>query len=374
MKIDYHAAIGTDAWRAEFSLAEAVLMNFYLGERRMLELKPAAVNKQSEAQCLPQKSRIHHRLDGLSVDYEMASLLPFGPEPAISRDFAFSDGFVRVVQDIDAGRNAVAGELSVGAMALPGPWRRIAVVRIPGAGRTFPELNWIDLDGQADKVFFAEPCPFLALIVESPGGSCFETGCGDDLWRWTGAADLPGSSAEFRVSGNQDAIEITRIPVLFNAESGENPEASRRNWRFKWYFAWSEPAAGETGGRRQIAVDLPDFAEAAGKYPCLHAKSVRKKLRQVLRGLIAANANADIVLTNAASFICCDQQNHLDRGGKKNFLHWDAWDLMELFIWANRNALATGCTFRLAPPAAGKVETPLLRRLTRSGFRSICGE
>jgi hypothetical protein len=373
MKIDYQTVIRGGNWHAEFSLADETLMNFYLGERLMLKLKPAIVNKQSEAQCLPQKARIHHRVDGLSANYDLLNLIPFGPEPAISRDFDFTDGFVRVVQDIDAGKNAVVRELSVDAMSLPGPWKRVAVVRIPGAGKTFPELDWIKLDGEADKVLFAETYPFLALIAESLDGKCFELGCGDDLWRWGSAADLPGCSAEFRVSGNKDSIEISRCPVLFDSENAEELEASRRTWRFKWYFAWSEPLAGETGDRKEITLDMPDFAETNGKYPCLHAKSIQKKLRQTLRGLIAANENADIVLTNAETFIC-SQESHLDRGNKKNFLHWDAWDLMDLFVWANRKALATGSTFRLAPPASGKIETPLLRRLTRRGFQSICGE
>ncbi|MDD5599213.1 MAG: hypothetical protein PHV82_14800 [Victivallaceae bacterium] len=373
MKVDDHAAIGTGAWRAEFALADDILMNLYLGERLMLKLKPAVVNKHSETQCLPQKARIHHRGAGISINYEVSDLIPFGPEPGISRDFDFTDGFARVVQDIDAGKNAVLRELALDAMSLPGPWRRIAVVRIPGAGKTFPELKWIGLEGEKEKVFFAETYPFLAFIAESPDGKCFEVGCGDDLWRWGSAADLPGCTAEFRVSGNKDSLEISRCPVLFDAESGENPEASRRTWRFKWYFAWSEPGAAEPGDKKQITVDMSDFAEPGGKYPCMHAKSARKKIRQALRGIIGANENTDIVLTNAETVVC-NQEGHLERGTKKNFLHWDAWDLMELFIWANCKAMAAGCTFSLAPPVSGKVETPLFRRLTRSGFQNICGE
>ncbi|MFA6716360.1 MAG: hypothetical protein WC082_07955 [Victivallales bacterium] len=373
MKVDYHAAIGTGFWRTEFTLADDTLMNFYLGDRLMLKLKPALINKQSEAQCIPEKARIHHRDGGISANYEVLNLIPFGSEPEISRDFDFTDGFVRVTQDIDAGKNAVLKELSLDAMVLPGPWRRIAVAGIPGAGKTFPELKWIELDGESEEVFFAETYPFLAFIAESPDGKCFEVGCGDDLWRWGSAADLPGCTAEFRISGNKDSLEISRRPVLFDAESGEKPEASRRTWRFKWYFAWSDIVAVESGDRKPVTVDMPDFVELGGKYPCMHAKSMRKKIRQALRGIIGTNENTDIVLTNAEAVIC-NQESHLDRGTKKNFLHWDAWDLMELFVWANRKAMASGCTFRLAPPVSGKVETPLFRRLTRNGFQNICGE
>ena len=51
MKVNYQTTISTDAWRAEFSLAEETLMKFYLGDRLMLDLKPVQINKQSESQC-----------------------------------------------------------------------------------------------------------------------------------------------------------------------------------------------------------------------------------------------------------------------------------------------------------------------------------
>jgi hypothetical protein len=161
---------------------------------------------------------------------------------------------------------------------------------------------------------------------------------------------------------------------LFDTESKDAPEIERRTWRFKWYFAWSEAPVPEiSSDRKQITIDMADFVEKNAKHPCMHSMFSRKKLRQTLRGIIANNENADIVMTNTQAHIC-NQKNHLDRSTKKNFLHWDAWDLMELFVWANRKALATSCSFRITPPASGNIETPLMRRLARAGFQSICGE
>ncbi|MCK4981985.1 MAG: hypothetical protein KAS17_03625, partial [Victivallaceae bacterium] len=108
MKVNYQTTINTDAWRAEFSLAEETLMRFYLGDRLMLDLKPVQINKQSEAQCLPKKARIHQKIDGLSLSYNVSNLIPFGSEPKIDRDFDFTDGFARVIQDINPGKHAAA--------------------------------------------------------------------------------------------------------------------------------------------------------------------------------------------------------------------------------------------------------------------------
>ncbi len=374
MKVNYQTKISTNAWRSEFSLAEETLMSFYLGDRLMLNLKPVQINKQSEAQCLPKKARIHQKIDGLSLSYNVSNLIPFGSEPKIDRDFDFADGFARVIQDINPGKHAAAEKLTVDTMSLPGPWSKIAVVTIPGAGKSFPQLEWIDLDEKTDKVLFDESYPFLAVILEAPDGKRFEIGSGDDLWRWGIAADLPACSAEFNVYANKGSVEITRTPILFDTESKDAPEIERRTWRFKWYFAWSEaPSLKMSSDREQITIDMLDFIEKDSKYPCLHSMFSRKKLRQVLRGIIANNENTDIVLTNTEAHIC-NQKKHLDRGTRKNFLHWDAWDLMELFVWANRKALATNCSFRIVPPNSGNSESPLMQRLARTEFQTVCGE
>jgi hypothetical protein len=373
MKTNYKTTIKTEKWRAEFSLAEETLMHFYLGDRLMLNLEPVQINKQSEVQCLPKKARIHKKIDGLSLSYNVSNLIPFGSEPKIDRDFEFTDGFARVIQDIHPGKHTAAEKLNIGNMSLPGPWKRVAVVTVPGAGKSFPKLEWVELDGETDKVLFDESYPFLAVILEDHDGKCFEVGCGDDLWRWGIAGDLPDCSAEFKVSANKDSVEIVRSPILFDTESKDVAEVDRRTWRFKWYFAWSDaPALEMTSERKQITIDMDDFVEKGAKHPCMHSIFSRKKLRQSLRGIFANNENADVILTNTEAYIC-NQKNHLDRSTKKNFLHWDAWDMMELFIWANRKALATDCSFRITTPS-GDSETPLMRRFATTGFQGVSGE
>ncbi len=374
MKTSYQATIGSKEWRAEFSLAEETFMKFYLGERLIANLEPTQINKQSEVQCLPKKTRIHQKIDGLSLNYDVLNLIPFGAEPEISRDFYFTDGFARIIQDINPGKHTAVEKLNLGKISLPGPWSRIAVARIPGAGKGFPELQWVELDGKTDKVLFAESFPFLSVVLEAPDGKRFELGCGDDLWRWGIAGDLTGCSSEFKVSVNGDSVEIERKPILFDIENKDVVEIEKRTWRFKWYFAWSDaPALEMSSDREKVILDMADFTEKGAKHSCVHSIFTRKKLRQILRALIANHTNADIVLTNTEAHIC-NQKNHLDNSTKKNFLHWDAWDLMELFIWANRKALATGCTFRITAPDSGNSETPLMRRFARSSFPKVYGE
>jgi len=374
MKTSYQATIGTDEWRAEFSLAEETFMKFYLGDRLMANLEPVQINKQSEAQCLPKKARIHQKIDGLSLKYDVSDLIPFGSEPEIHRDFYFTDGFARVIQDINPGRHAAAKKLNLGKMSLPGPWSRIAVVSIPGAGKSFPQLQWMELDEETDRVLFDKSFPFLSVVLEAPDGKRFELGCGDDLWRWGISGDLPACSSEFKISTSGGSVEIERKPILFDTENEKAAEIERRTWRFKWYFAWSDaPALEISSDREKIILDMADFTEEGAKHSCVHSIFTRKKLRQALRGIIANHTGVDIILTNTRAHIC-SQKSHLDNGNKKNFLHWDAWDLMELFTWANHKALAADCTFRITAPDSGNNETPLMRRFTGTVFQKIHGE
>jgi hypothetical protein len=369
MKVNYQTTIGTESWRAEFTLAEKNLMSFYLGECNIFNLAPVLINKQSEAQSLPKKNRIHQKIDGLSLSQNISNLIPFGAEPKIDREFDFADGFARIIQDINPGKSTAAEKLTVDRMSLPGPWKRLAVVKIPGKGKSFTELDWIELDGDSEKVFFEESYPFLAVILESDDGKCLEIGTGDDLWRWGISADLPGCTADFSIKGNKETVEIVRTPVIFETEEG-SPEIERRTWRFKWYFAWSESLTiKKTSDKKRLELDMTDFIEDGAKIPCMHAASSRKKIRQVLRGLFANNENTEIVLKNAGIHVC-NQKSHLDRSTKKSFLHWDAWDLMELFIWANRKALAGENSFSIETG----IDTPLGNRLSRSDFQHISGE
>ncbi|MDD5698851.1 MAG: hypothetical protein PHH77_09580 [Victivallaceae bacterium] len=370
MQATHPATVSTASWRAEFSLADTMLMRFWLGGQLLVELAPAQINQQSEAQSLPRKSRIHRKIDGLSLVYRAAALIPFGPEPEIRREFDFTDGFARIIQDIDPGRAAAAEKLTVDRMSLPGPWRRLAVIRIPEPGKSFPQPEWFDLTAAADRVCFDESRPFLAVILETPDGKWLEIGTGDDLWRWSIAGGLPGCSAQFSVHTAGRAVELIRTPVWFTAIAEETPAVQPRAWRFKWYFAWTETSvAPAVTGRKQLILDLADYAEKNDGSPCLHGGPLRKQLRHALRSLIANHENTDLVLTGAKPHICA-QESHLNRSTGKNSLHWDGWDFMELFLWANRQGLATGCTFRID----SKLDTPLWRRLARPGFQRICGE
>ena len=374
MKTSYQATIGSNEWRAEFSLAEEILMKFYLGDRLMANLEPVQINAQFEAQCLPKKTRIHQKIDGLSLKYDVSNLIPFGSEPEISRNFYFTDGFARVIQDINPGRHAAVEKLNLGRISLPGPWSRIAVVKIPGAGKNLSELQWMELDGKTDRVLFDKSFPFLSVILEAPDGKRFELGCGDDLWRWGISGDLADCSSEFKISTSGDSVEIERKPILFDTENKETAEIEKRTWRFKWYFAWSDtPALEMLPDREKVILDMADFTEKGAKHSCVHSIFTRKKLRQTLRGIIANHTDTDIILTNAEAHIC-SQKSHLDNSTKKNFLHWDAWDLMELFTWANHKALATGCTFKITAPDSGNSETPLMRRFAKTSFQKVHGE
>jgi hypothetical protein len=371
MKINYKNEIGSGSWHAEFSLAEATLMRLSFGGRNIMELLPARINKQSEAQSLPQKTRIHQKQDGMTVKYSLSNLIPFGSEPGIERSFEFGDGFVRVIEDINTGKYSELENLDVDPVILPGPWAKIAVMSIPPAGKALPEPEWRELTAGDKETIFEQSYPFLAVMLKTEDGTMFELGMGDDLWRWQDAGNIPGHSALYTVCGNSESIEVKRVPALLqNKEEASEEIQLRHSWRFKWYFAWCNTAVEEQeSSRKKHTLDLNDYSETGAAYPCLHSAFSRKKLRQALRGIIANNPDTDIILLNADAHIC-KQHQHLDRGKKSNFLHWDAWDFMELYLWANHKAQFNGSTFSISTG----VDTPLNRRLAQKTSQRICGK
>ena len=371
MKVNYKNEICSDSWSADFTMAEATLMRLRSDERNIMELLPVQVNKQSESQSLPQKTRIHQKQDGMTVKYNLTNLIPFGAEPRIDRSFEFGDGFVRVIEDINTGKSSELERLDVDPVILPGPWTKIAVIPIPAAGKALPEPEWLELNTGEKEVVFEQSYPFLTVMLEAADGTMFELGMGDDLWRWQDAGNMPGYSAQYVVCGNSEAVEVKRTPVLLQNEDELSEETQlRHSWRFKWYFAWGNTAAEEQEStRKEYTLDLNDYCEAGAKQPCLHAAFSRKKLRQALRGIIANNPGTDIILQNADAHIC-KQSKHLDRGKKSNFLHWDAWDFMELYHWANHKAQFNDSTFSISTAAV----TPLTRKLAQKTFQRICGK
>ena len=279
MKVNYKNEIGSESWCAEFTMAESTLMGLRLGERDIMEILPVQINKQSESQSLPQKTRIHHKQDGMTVKYNLTNLIPFGSEPRIDRSFEFGDGFVRVIEDINIGKSSELESIDVDPVVLPGPWKKIAVISIPAAGKTLPEPEWRELTAGDKETVFEQSYPFLTVMLEAVDGTMFELGMGDDLWRWQDAGNIPGYSAQYTVCGNRESVEVKRVPVLLQNKEEANEEVQlRHSWRFKWYFAWCNTVVEEQEpNRKKYTLDLNDYSETGTAHSCLHSAFSRKK-------------------------------------------------------------------------------------------------
>jgi hypothetical protein len=369
--------VGTQDWHAEITPGEDVFMSFYMGAREVLRVNPVKVNQLSEDSALVGKSRLHHTVDGLSASVDVENKIPFGAEPKIKRSVDFADGFARVITDVQPGKHDVIRFLEMDSLELPGPWARIAVQTVPAAGKSCSEPEWIYL-GVDSETFFNGEEPFLNVLLEDHEGNCIETGLGDDIWRWANAKDMELTSAEFRISGNADLISITRKPLSISEEA----DIQARAWRYKWYFAWSfgndscEASCDNAEIIDSASLDLPDVAEiqsSAGTTGtvCFEAPATRKKMRKLLRSLTAAEEERNIVLINSEPHVCCCGA-HLERRDKQ-LLHWDAWDLMELFVWGNRKMSGMGAFSIICPDSSAAKAFPLMKCLKKQEFQRISG-
>lgn len=363
--------IGAANRQITFSPGESEYLRFTLNQEPVLCLNAATLGQFPERGSLLKKERQQETLDGLVARFEATLQVPFGTEPEIRRSVEFVDGFARIIEDYQPGRGGAFNRLELGDIVLPGPWKKVRVIPVPEAGQVcyFDSVQFSVED--KDNVFYDAGEPFLSAVFEREDGSSLEIGCGDDLWRWRIADSLEFCHAEFKISGNSEHIVLKRIPLSFH--EGASPECVSR--RFKWYFAWETHETRTASRKRKCStldlnkLDLPDSAAVAdntGKSVgawCLEAAAVRRQLRKKLRSMLSNQNSGDLSLANCEPHVCASAA-HLGRPGRQTLAHWDAWDMMELFVWANRRLVGSNRFFGIAPPARpAAIASPLLQRL-----------
>ncbi len=375
--------IGTAEQQITFTPGKPEYLRFLLNQRPVLCLGGAMLNQLSESGALLQKSRQHQTLDGLVARFEATLQIPFGAEPEIRRSVEFVDGITQIIEDYQPGKRTSFKHLKLGDITLPGPWINVHIVLIAAAGQPgYAHCSRHRIDG-TDTVLYDSHEPFLSAVFEHEDGLKLEIGCGDDLWRWRIAEGLEHCHAQFKISGNREQITLERIPLTFDEDAA--PECVSR--RFKWYFAWTTaeintpPLEQDTFTLDINKFNLPGSAMATdgsvkpGSSCCLQAAATRRLLRKKLRSVLAKHDTDNVFLTNLQPHVCADAA-HLGRPGKQ-LLHWDVWDLMELFIWGNRQIAGTNRFFGIIAPdnaSPHTAEMPLMQRFSQRKFRKFTPE
>lgn len=335
-------------WCAEFNPAPDCLLKFELDSLAVL-VRGACLGAFAESGGIVNKQQLHHRADGLGQDSRSETVIPFGVEPRIRRDIDFTDNAMRFVTDIGIGGKASYDDITLEPVEILGRLKRVGMVPVPPSGQAMPEPEWRDLTAEP-AVVYRQDKPFLLCIVESEDGRRLTLGCGDDLWRWYGAADHEGTTAEFSVTANAAGVSIVRKPCIFPPEY----PCGNRSWRYKWFMLWDDTAPAQPGDWEELTInpeELPDnilAIDEAGKrhsgMVCKYAPAWRKAFKKAIRS--AAARGARVHYRDDVPVFCGDA-SHMDRN-RKNFLpHWDMVMRLELYQWARQTLKAGGGDFKV---------------------------
>lgn len=307
---------------------------------------PVAVGDFSEGSGIRVKQQAHYRIDGLSQDCRMKTVIPFGVEPEVRRNVLFADGEMRVLLDVAINSKAEFGRITLEPLVVEGDWQKVAVAPCPEPGMPFPEPEWQDIS--QDTIIYQDENPFLFCRLKDKAGHVIEIGNGDDLWRIGGASGLEGVTGQFSICVENGKIVISRIPYIFPPDY----PCGNRSWRFKWYVCWAARER-DHGGWEELKVDtakLPDNIYAQDRdgkrcngMICWYAAAWRKAFKKAVRSAASRKAK---VFFHVGDPVFCGDPAHMERSRKAYMPHWDMMIRRELFLWARQQMKAAGGDFK----------------------------
>jgi len=357
-------------WKTSFELSDTEAMRFDYSGKHIFSVMPVSFGTIGEETGISRKCRQHHSLDGLSSRIDMENLIPFGPEPSIKRTIEFAYNRASVTCDVNIPKGISGDRLSIYSILLPGKWKKIGIIENNGTSFNPPEIRWHDIKDE-DCEFFSSEKTFLSCVLEDANGFLFETGAGNDLWRWNSASIL-NTASSFRIEKNSHGILISRNVFKWEQEC----ELPKRNWRFNWYFAWSarkNPPAPVSSDiikgdifnavNKENKLLFYDFLSSAfppsgrtrrkeqnSASPCMQSHAVQNHFRKIIRSLSNRIDGHDIRFINIAPHIC-DTASHLERKSASGIEHWDMISILDLRLWADHQFQSSGSRFSIISQA-----------------------
>ena len=331
--------VNDNDWSAEFHSSPSGTMDFRIGDEDILSLKGVSFGECQESLGISKYVRKHEyeTLKGGKID--TSTILPFGSEPSIVRNFDYFHSRFKVVTEISLNGSIDMDSLAIDSIEIPGDYAKIEILDYDSSGKINIQSLPSDLP---DFMMKWDRIP-LAILLSKADGFTLEIGAGDDLWRWN-QKYMGEMSPEFLLFRSEGKLHFRRKILNFP----EKTEIKARNFKFTWFFAWSEKtvANGKKARMRKtipvetaaLASDMPEscFRSLNGdpeKDLCFRSDAVWARLKKIIRQSASENS---LFLISGFSPGLCDNASHLDRHKKISVLHWDSSALYDFHLWSSK--------------------------------------
>lgn len=329
-------------WDALHDLEKHVPFCLHLNQstNQQIAISDIKIGEFSENSSLPQKTVMHEFMDIVGYSAETKSVIPFGPEPKIKRNFEYLPHIIKVTTDVHVPRTIAASNFEIDSLQIQGDWKKYALIDVEKPEK---KIKWTNL---TQDILYESEQHFHILLLEAADGTRLEVGAGFDLFRWHLArknriqkneegeaqSDYVKPKGKFTITSSKDALSIRRQVMSADQEF----EICSQNWRFNWYLAWGKKKKSEDNIEHPPAPRLWETSPTSNKQ-CMHAKTTRNQFRKALRGMINKVSNETIIINVAPQF--CTNSSHVAKPGQKDCEHWDLSDIIDYWFWANKQLL-----------------------------------
>ncbi|MBR2441001.1 MAG: hypothetical protein IKB25_12445 [Lentisphaeria bacterium] len=301
-----------------------------------------SINDLSEQSALPSRLRPHVSEDEKEFSFDSKTVIPFGSEPSVVRKYKMTDRVMHLTTDLVMRVNPGMTGLTAGDFHIRG---KIAKVFVFGTDGILREAK--------GDILYEGSVPPLSVIFQSESGAMLELSTGEDVWRWSAAERLGGTSC-FRIVREEIGIRYTRELFRWIPQKDVLPPPGRV-WRFNALISWSDSKVLRRRPSKPKAVlDCAAFdwgkgcCKESGEV-CFAANGTINALKKWLRSNLAYLEEGDVLLLDNVSVGPCLSAAHQDRPGKKELLHWDLNALLEFKRWAEKQLAHSGAVLKIIP-------------------------
>lgn len=342
-------------WEADFKSHRGSVMSFGYAGRELFDCGGVEIGFLKEFQGVQKHLRFHtaDKIPWHSSDSKVVQ--PFGTEPVIGRKIEQAGNFMRVTTDVLI-KSAMSLEfLKIDELTIRGEWENITVYYQPLLESFDILVKEIDIGNAEDRRISFKTIP-LAVVFTDKNGVQLEIGTGYDLWRWNSSARFCAEN-KFVIKKEKDYIIFERTPISWENEH----EIEKFNFRFSWYFAWGKKTLIKRKAQKEVTalmlhdnklaayqpgicrykLDYSNWPEATkssnSNEPCFASRQTENLLKDFLRKTLPKMSEKDkfICLHEVYPHICFNS-GHMERNKPNAFVHWNYWNIMVFWEWANK--------------------------------------
>lgn len=303
----------------------------------------STINGLSEQSALPSRLRPHVSEDEKEFSFDSKTVIPFGAEPSVLRKYKITERIMHLTTDLVMRINPGMTDLTAGDFQVRGDIEKVMIYDTDG----------ILKEAEGDLLYEGTKPP-LSVIFQSKSGAMLEISTGEDVWRWSMAEQLGGTSL-FKIERAEFGIRYTRELFHWIPKKEEQPPPGRV-WRFNVLISWCNAKTPRPRRPSNPKAFLDCASEAFAKglckengNVCFSANGTVNYLKKWVRSNLADLQEGDVLLLDNVSAGPCLNAAHQDRPRKKELLHWDLTALLEFKRWAEKQLNRSGATLKLIP-------------------------